>query len=152
MYKNVLAETGQYPLAVDIQLNMVKLWIKILTCDKDQLIWIAYDSMLKSKVHLSNSKCWTRKIQELLFRVGFGYIWENQMVPDVRKFLNMLKQRLQDIHIQECYSSIEYNSRCMLYKHLKPVYSMEYYLKCNYHRDFRQYLTKLRLSSHKFHG
>ena len=146
----VLAETGQYPLAVDIQLNMVKLWIKILTCDKDQLIWIAYDSMLKSKVHLSNSKCWTRKIQELLFRVGFGYIWENQMVPDVKKFLNMLKQRLQDIHIQECYSSIENNSRCMLYKHLKPVYSMENYLKCNYHRDFRQYLTKLRLSSHKF--
>ena len=111
---------------------------------------IAYDSMLKSKVHLSNSKCWTRKIQELLFRVGFGYIWENQMVPDVKKFLNMLKQRLQDIHIQECYSSIENNSRCMLYKHLKPVYSMENYLKCNYHRDFRQYLTKLRLSSHKF--
>ena len=27
---------------------------------------------------------------------------------------------------------------------------MENYLKCNYHRDFRQYLTKLRLSSHKF--
>ena len=106
----VLAETGQYPLAVDIQLNMVKLWIKILTCDKDQLIWIAYDSMLKSKVHLSNSKCWTRKIQELLCRVGFGYIWENQMVPDVRKFLNMLKQRLQDIHIQECYSSSEYEN------------------------------------------
>ena len=63
----VLAATGQYPLAVDIQLNMVKLWIKIFTCDKDQLIWIAYDSMLKSKVHLSNSKCWTRKIQELIF-------------------------------------------------------------------------------------
>ena len=82
----VLAETGQYPLTVDIQLNMVKLWIKNLTCDKDQLIWIAYDSRLKSKVHLSNSKCWIRKIQELLFRVGFGYIWENQMVPDVRKF------------------------------------------------------------------
>ena len=73
------------------------------------------------------------------------------MVPDVRKFLNMLKQRLQDIHIQECYSSIKNNSRCMLYKHLKPVYSMENYLKCNYHRiDLRQYLTKLRLSSHKF--
>ena len=51
---------------------------------------------------------------------------------------------------QECYSSIENNSRCMLYKHLKPVYSMENYLKCNYHRDFRQYLTKLRLSSHTF--
>ena len=34
---------------------MVKLWIKILACDKDQLIWIAYDSMLKSKVYLSNS-------------------------------------------------------------------------------------------------
>ena len=72
------------------------------------------------------------------------------MVPDVRKFLNMLKQRLQDIHIQDCYSSIKNNSRCMLYKHLKPVYSMENYLKCNYHRDLRQYLTKLRLSNHKF--
>ena len=96
------------------------------------------DSMLKSKVHLSNSKCWTPKIQELSFLVEFGYIWENQMVPDVRTFLNMLKKRLQDIHIQECYSSIENNSRCMLYKHLKPVYSIKNYLKCNYHRDLRQ--------------
>ena len=50
------------------------------------------------------------------------------MVPDVRKFLNMLKRRLQDIHIQECYSSFENNSRCMLYKHLKPVYLIENYL------------------------
>ena len=32
----------------------------------------------------------------------------------------------------------------------KPVYSMETYLRCNYHRDLRRYLTKLRLSSHKF--
>ena len=65
----VLAETEQYPLTVDIQLNMVKLWIKILTCDKDQLIWIAYDSMLKSKVHLSNSKCWTRKSKNYYFEM-----------------------------------------------------------------------------------
>ena len=146
----VLAETGQYPLAFDIRINMIKLWIKILTCDKDQLIWIAYDSMLKSKVHLCNNKCWSRRIKELLFLVGFGYILENQMVPDVRKFLNMLKQRLQDIHIQECYSSIKNNSRCMLYKHLKPVYFMENYLQCNCDRDLRQYLTKFRLSSHTF--
>ena len=75
------------------------------------------------------------------FELDLVTIWENQMEPDVRKFLNMLKQRLQDIYIQECYSSIENKSRCMLYKHLKPVYSMEHYLKCNYHRDLRQYLT-----------
>ena len=43
----VLAETGQYPLTIDIQLNMVKLWIKILTCDKDKLIWIAMIECLK---------------------------------------------------------------------------------------------------------
>ena len=67
-----LAETGQYPLTVDIQLNMVKLWIKILTCDKDQLIWIAYDSMLKSKVHLSNSKCWTRNYPRTIIS---SWIW-----------------------------------------------------------------------------
>ena len=27
---------------------------------------------------------------------------------------------------------------------------MKNYLKCNYHKDLRQYLTKLRLSSHNF--
>ena len=101
-------------------------------------------------VNFKQQQMLDRRIQELLFRVGFGYIWENQMVPDVRKFLNMLKQRLQDIHIQECYSGIENNSRCMLCKHLKSVYSMENYLKRNYHRDLTQYLTKLRLSRHKF--
>ena len=38
----------------------------------------------------------------------------------------------------------------MLYKYLNPVYSMDNCLKCNYHRDLREYLTKFRLSSHKF--
>ena len=48
---------------------MAKLWINILTCDKDQMIWIAYDSMLKSKVHLSNSKCWTVKSKNYYFEL-----------------------------------------------------------------------------------
>ena len=38
----VYAETGRYPLSIDIKVNMVKQWLKIVCSDQRKLIWIAY--------------------------------------------------------------------------------------------------------------
>ncbi len=144
----VYAEVGRYPLSIDIRLNMIKQWIKIINSDKEKLIWISYNSMRNS----SNSKpgWWTSNIKHLLYSTGFGYVWEQQMVYDDKMFLNQFRERCNDMHIQSCLSDIDKNSRCRLYKHIKGVYEMEQYLQRSYHRDLRQCLTKIRLSSHKF--
>ena len=53
------------------------------------------------------------------------------------------------MHIQECYSSIEKQNRCRLYRNIKPNYKMESYLLNNYNKELRQCLTKIRMCSHK---
>ena len=46
----VLAETKQYPLFVDIQLNTIKLWIKILKNEKETMetLETLYNSLIAS--------------------------------------------------------------------------------------------------------
>ncbi len=145
----VYAETGRYPVSLDINISMVKQWVKIVSSDKHKLIWIAYESMLSSPVHLKKKNSWSRHIQELLNKTGFGYIWDQQFVNDSQQFIKLFKSRCQDIHIQECFSEISKSNRCRLFRHIKDTYEMEPYLLVNYSRDLRQVLTKIRLSSHK---
>ena len=44
----VYAETGSHPLSIDIKVNMVKQWLKIVCSDQRKLIWIAYDNMVNA--------------------------------------------------------------------------------------------------------
>ena len=41
----VYAETGRYALSIDIKVNMVKQWLKLVFSDRRKLIWIAYHNM-----------------------------------------------------------------------------------------------------------
>ena len=41
----VYAEKGQFPLSINIKVNMMKQWLKKFDSDKEKLIWHAYHSM-----------------------------------------------------------------------------------------------------------
>ena len=43
----VYAETGRFPLHIDINLCMIKYWLKILNSDVKKLIHVAYNAMLQ---------------------------------------------------------------------------------------------------------
>ena len=79
----VLSETGRYPLSIEIKVNMIKFWMKIVNSEMDKLIYLAYKGMLTNSIHTNKSTCWTSYIKELLFSAGFGYIWEQQSVDNV---------------------------------------------------------------------
>ena len=143
----VYAETGRYPLSIDIKVNMVKQWLKIVCSDQRKLIWIAYDNMVNATRHEKN---WASHIKHLLYSTGFGFVWEQQSVNDTKQFVVTFKQRCKDIYTQTCFSEIEKSNRCRLYGVIKEVHDTEFYLRqqCNCH--LRQGLSKIRLSSHKF--
>ena len=41
----VYAEMGQFPLSMNIKVNLMKQWFKIIPCDKEKFIWHAYHSV-----------------------------------------------------------------------------------------------------------
>ena len=140
----VYAEMGQFPLSINIKVNMMKQWLKIIHCDKEKLIWHAYHSM-KIDTNQNNKRVnWATQIKRMLDNTGFGYIWEQQRVNHSEQFIAKFRIRCQDLYIQECFSQIEKSSRCRLYRNLKEVFEMEWYLQENFNRELRQCFSKIR--------
>ena len=145
----VYAEMGQFPLSINIKVNMMKQWLKIIHCDKEKLIWHAYHIM-KIDTNQNNKRVnWATQIKRMLDNTGFGYIWEQQRVNHSEQFIVKFRIRCQDLYIQECFSQIEKSSRCRLYRNLKEVFEMEWYLQENFNLELRQCLSTIRLNSHK---
>ena len=91
-------------------------------------------------------------IKQLLYSTGFGFVWDQQSVTDTKQFITIFKQRCKDIYIQTCFCEIEKSNRCRLYRNIKEVHDTEFYLRQRCNRDLRQWLSKIRLSSHNFFG
>ena len=86
-------------------------------------------------------------IKQILFEIGYGFVWLNQNVPNESLFLTQFEERCRDMHMQTCFHDIENSGRCRMYKEIKQSYKMESYLKCNIRRI---YFVRFRLSSHRF--
>ena len=141
----VYAETGRYPLAIYINMCMIKFWFKILNSHIHKLIHIVYQ-------HLLHQPCmgeWLSHVKNILCINGFGHVWINQGVDNQKQFLNAFEIRCRDIYSQQCLSEIRDSSRCRMYEEIKPSFSASYYVKFNIHKNLRICFTKLRLSSHK---
>ena len=147
----IYAETGRYPLTIDIKVSMIKQWIKIIHSSEDRLIWQVYNSMKESPTTVNKRNNWAMQIKDMLCTSGFRYIWEQQAVSNKERFLSCFKTRCQDMYMQQCFSDMSSGSRCRLYRHIKEDFQLEPYLRKNYNRDLRQCLTKIRLSSHKLY-
>ena len=66
------AETGRYPLLINIKVNMIKQWLKIIRSDDNKLIRLVYCSMKDCSVRVSKHNNWVLNIKELLYSTGFG--------------------------------------------------------------------------------
>ena len=49
-----------------------------------------------------SNRNWTCCIEEKLFEIGLGYIWDVQNKIDCIEFFPVIKQRLIDISVQSC--------------------------------------------------
>ena len=92
---------------------------------------------------------WVSLVKNLLYRSRFGYVWENQQVPDANQFLTVFKQRANDIFTQEWSAEVALTSDNRLFKHSKECFCYESYLDLN-NKALRSAVTKIRLSSHVF--
>ena len=145
----VYGELGRFPLIVHRHYRIVKYWLKILKLPDRKYVKLCYKMLLYDADINPNKKNWAISVRELLFHLGYGHIWLSQSVGDEKLFLCQLRQRLQDVSMQEWYARINESSRASLYKHAFDVFGYKLYLDIVSIEKFRFSLTRLRTSSHR---
>ena len=65
----IYAETGRYPLTIDIKVSMIKQWIKIIHSSEDRLIWLVYNSMKESPTTVNKCNNWAMQIKDMYVRI-----------------------------------------------------------------------------------
>ena len=84
-------------------------------------------------------------VRNILFSLGFGYVWLEQGLGCDRAFISVFKQRLTDIYKQEWSASILQKDMYAKYRGFKTLFESEGYFEFVDIKCFRDQLVKLRL-------
>ena len=140
-----------YPLKIEIQMRVVKFWLKIInnSMSFNNYTKKIYITLLQIKDLYPTKVTWVTKLKDLLDRCGMGVFFRNQRVENENKFLREIKQRMNDMYLQEWLGKVNETSNGRLYKHIKEKFEFEKYLKMP-NKTLRNAITKVRLSSHLY--
>ena len=142
----VYGELGRYPLYISRYNRIIKYWLKLIKTDNCILKAIYNVSLFDC---LNGKKNWSYYVKTILYKYGFGYIWEQPYNIDEQLFCAVFKQRLIDNAIQEWNDDLNNNRTMSLYRLVKNEFGYEKYLNLSKYKSYRQHITKIRLSSHK---
>lgn len=110
----IYKEVNRYPVKITLAINCIRYWFKVISMSEDRLPRKAYavlfDLDIKGKIS------WATHIKRTLFQYGFGYVWEQQGVGDLRRFLQVFKQRLIDCRWQNWSEHVNDSDRFSLYR------------------------------------
>jgi hypothetical protein len=141
-------ELNRYPMSIQRKLIMIKYWIKLLSNNRNSLLFKAYD-MLRSdadnSIHYKNNN-WAFNIMNILYECGLGYVWQSQYDTIIN--YSLIKQRIMDIYQQNWYSHINNSRRLESYALFKNTFNFENYLDYIKEPKFRIALARFRTSSH----
>ena len=93
----VYGETGRHPLYVFTYISCIKYWLRLTSMEHFRLPKKAYNMQLA--LHNSGKVCWVSQVREVLYKFGFGFVWENQGVQTRNVFIRVFQQRLNLLHI-----------------------------------------------------
>ena len=104
----VYGETGRYPLYICTYTRCIKYRLNILRMQEDRIPLKSYKML---QVHCNNKNNPASSVCFALYRYGYGHVWENQSVCNIRAFLCEFKQRLTDCYLQGWNSDINSKDR-----------------------------------------
>ena len=90
---------------------------------------------------------WASEIRSILYRYGFGYVWENQQVECIDSFLNAFEQRVKDCDLQRWSDSLSNMPKLTTYSLLKSQLNPEPYLTLCIPFKIRSAIAKFRISN-----
>ena len=89
------------------------------------------------------------KLKCLLERNGFAEVWYFPHSVYPKLFIPLLKERLIDNFLVQLREGLNMSSSMILYRELKDDFSMSEHLKILHNKKLRNFVSKLRLSSHR---
>ena len=146
----VYNECKMYPLYITRTMRIINYWLKILSLNEMSPVKRIYNIALQLN-KLENTRpasFWIENIKNILYKYGFGYVWENQNYVDDIIFKDQFKNTLIDCFWQNNNAEINDLSHNRLYRHLSTE-SFDYLEKLP-NIFLRIALTRLRLGSHYF--
>ena len=142
----IRAETGKYPLSLNIYTQMIKYWTRLLTTKSTLLQEAHMDNIERFK---KGKQSWIRSIIYLLKTCGINPIDVVEISSKGGTLVKQVKEKLVDLYKENWTEAMEKNKEGKLrfYYEIKKNFRFEGYLD-NVPRDTRKYITRLRLSSH----
>ena len=80
--KMVYGDLGRYPLFVNSYVACLRYWFKLLRLDFHRLPRKAYLMLLD--LDIAGKQCWVSRIREILCESGFGIVWLQQGVGEIK--------------------------------------------------------------------
>ena len=105
--------------------------------------------MLNDMVLFPKKNNWVIRVRNVLNNTGFSIVWQNQGVGNEIAFLTLLRQRLQNMFIQDWHSRLDLSSRASLYRNLSNMFCYKSKLDSISVVKLRIALTRLRTAAHR---
>ena len=142
----VLGECRRERIFVACIIKSVKFWLKIISLPVESLLGSCY-ALNYRQCQLGKTN-WASKIRDILNGYGFGWIWENQSVPDSVACVSIFSERVKDCEFQRWSSQVCNMSKLGLYCKYKEDKQEELYLSLPIPRRLRRDLARFRTASH----
>ena len=147
------AEIGRFPLFIEVQINIIKYWLRLISLPENRLIVDALNSNIR--LHENGTYSWISMVKYILESTGMQHIWINRQTDNKNKILKTLKCNLQKNYVNLFLKSMhddELNmpngNKLRTYRTFKKNHIKEEYLTLIRNRDIRSSVSKFRLSSH----
>ena len=141
-----LCECGRKPLMTVYFKCVIKYWLQLIKCDESRILRQCYNMLYK--VDIAGRTTWATHVKYLLFRYGFGFVWEAQGVGNDKVFLEEFQIRINDCSLQDQQAEIHCKSKLKLFSLINQHTVMQNYLLSLKHRKFISCIAKLRTSCH----
>ena len=139
-----MGELGRYPLYIDIFINMINYYIRLLKSDG-----LLSEALVTSKLLLNNEKSsWLGCIDALLkyLNVDINYLLNSKL--NVKKYLlNRYGQKYNAVWRQELFHGTEHGKKLRPYRLFKNTFNFDSYLSWGNYSQ-RNFITKFRISAY----
>ena len=142
----VRGELGQYPLLLEIKLNIIKYWLHIVQLQPDNLVKEAFKEQLKNN---ANSRSWFNCLKTLTEETEISFpLDQAPSLKQTKVIINSTRSNLMGKYKDFWKNLItNENSKLRMYAQIKQHFRLEPYLT-QLQGEKRKLLTKLRISNH----
>ena len=139
----VCYELGRHPIGNRILYSVIKYWLCMAQGTQNHILNKAYECSMQSNLNCIQS------IKSILYRNGYGYVWEYPQSVLAKPLTRVFLNRLSDQSQQKIFSHIKASSRFETLALLKPVKDLRQsdYLHAIHDSEARSIMTKLRLDT-----